>query len=66
VLDSFANNSYGMYLCHYVFVTWTQYLLLGSHMAPVLKAVCTLVVAVSLSWLLIAQLRRIPIVARTI
>jgi len=66
VLDSFASNSYGMYLCHYVFVTWTQYLLLGSQMPAVLKALCTLVVAVSLSWLLIAQLRRIPIVARTI
>ncbi len=66
VLDSFASNSYGMYLCHYVFVTWTQYLLLGSTMPAVLKALCTLVVAVSLSWLLVAQLRRIPIVARTI
>jgi peptidoglycan/LPS O-acetylase OafA/YrhL len=66
VLDSFASNSYGMYLCHYVFVTWTQYLLLASAMPAVLKALCTLVVAVSLSWLLVAQLRRIPIVARTI
>lgn len=66
VLDSFANNSYGMYLVHYVFITWTQYALLGSHLPAALKALCVLVVAISASWLIVAQLRRIPIVARTI
>ncbi len=66
VLDSFANNSYGMYLVHYVFITWTQYALLGVNMPAALKAACVLVVAVSASWLIVAQLRRIPIVAQTI
>ncbi len=66
LLDSFANNSYGMYLVHYVFITWTQYALLGVNLPPALKAVCVLAVAVSASWLIIAQLRRIPIVGRTI
>jgi peptidoglycan/LPS O-acetylase OafA/YrhL len=66
VLDSFAANSYGMYLVHYVFITWTQYALLGVTLAPPLKALCVLVVAVSASWVIVAQLRRIPIVARTI
>ena len=62
VLDSFAANSYGMYLVHYVFITWTQYVLLTVNMPPALKALVVLVVAVSASWLIIAQLRRIPIV----
>jgi peptidoglycan/LPS O-acetylase OafA/YrhL len=66
ILDSFANNSYGMYLVHYVFITWTQYALLSSPLPPALKALCVFVVAVSASWLIIAQLRRIPIVGRTI
>jgi peptidoglycan/LPS O-acetylase OafA/YrhL len=66
ILDSFAANSYGMYLVHYVFITWTQYALLTVNMPAVLKALCVLVVAVSASWLIIAQLRRIPIVGRTI
>jgi peptidoglycan/LPS O-acetylase OafA/YrhL len=66
ILDSFANNSYGMYLVHYVFITWTQYLLLGVSMPAALKALCVLVVAVSASWIIVAQLRRIPIVAQTI
>jgi hypothetical protein len=28
-LDSLSESAYGMYLVHYVFVVWLQYLLLG-------------------------------------
>jgi peptidoglycan/LPS O-acetylase OafA/YrhL len=66
VLDNFANNSYGMYLVHYPFVTWTQFALLNAHLPPALKALCVLVTAVGLAWITAALLRRIPAVARTI
>jgi peptidoglycan/LPS O-acetylase OafA/YrhL len=66
VLDNFTNNSYGMYLVHYPFVTWTQFALLSVPLSPILKAVCVLAVAVCGAWATTAALRRIPAVARTI
>lgn len=66
VFDNFANNSYGIYLVHYPFVTWTQFALLGAHLPPTLKAACVFTVAVGCAWVAAALLRRIPAVARTI
>jgi len=65
VLDSFANNSYGMYLVHYAFVTWTQFALIEVRMAAALKALCVLFVTI-VGWTLAATLRRIPAVRRNI
>jgi peptidoglycan/LPS O-acetylase OafA/YrhL len=66
LLDNFANNSYGMYIVHYMFVTWTQYALLEANMPAVAKWACVLAVTVAGSWALAAALRRIPIVARNV
>jgi peptidoglycan/LPS O-acetylase OafA/YrhL len=66
VFDSLTRNSYGMYLVHYVFVTWLQYALLGVRLGPVVKGSIVFVVAMALSWSSVAALRRIPAVARVI
>lgn len=66
VLDAFANNSYGVYLIHYPFVTWTQYALLTWHASPILKGVIVLIVAVGAAWAAAAALRRIPAVRRIV
>ncbi|MBV9996592.1 MAG: acyltransferase [Caulobacteraceae bacterium] len=66
LLDNFANNSYGMYIVHYMFVTWTQYALLGAAISPIAKWLCVLAVTVTGSWALAAALRRIPAVGRNI
>jgi surface polysaccharide O-acyltransferase-like enzyme len=66
LIDSFANNSYGMYLVHYMFVTWTQYALLTAPMSPIAKSLIVVGVTVGASWLLAASLRRIPAVARIV
>ena len=57
--DSLAANSYGIYLVHYFFVLWGQYLLLGSSLPPQIKAATVFAGALALSWLGTALVRRI-------
>jgi len=64
--DSFRDNAYGIYLCHYASVTWTQYLLLGAAMPALAKGVQTFVIAAAASWSLTAGLRRFTPAARVI
>jgi surface polysaccharide O-acyltransferase-like enzyme len=60
ILDSLAANSYGIYLGHYFFVLWGQYLLLDVSLPAGAKAVVVFSSALALSWLASAVLRRIP------
>ena len=66
IFDSLSENSYGIYVVHYVFVTWLQYLLLGSALAPSVKGVVVFVGTLILSWGTVAAIRRIPAVAKVI
>jgi hypothetical protein len=66
ILDSLSENSYGIYIVHYVFVTWLQYLLLESGLAPLLKGIVVFVGTLILSWALVATIRQIPAVAKII
>ncbi len=66
IFDSLSENSYGIYIVHWVFVTWLQYLLLGSGLAPVVKGIVVFVGTLILSWVLVATIRRIPAVAKVI
>lgn len=66
VLDSLSANSYGIYFVHYLFVTWLQYFLLGSTLAPSLKGFLVFGGTLALSWGTAAALRRLPAVANVI
>ncbi len=66
VLDSLAANAYGIYIVHYLFVTWLQYWLLPTDLSAVAKAALVFVGALVLSWGSTAALRRIPLVSRVI
>jgi len=66
IFDSLSENSYGIYVVHYVFVTWLQYLLLGSALAPSVKGMVVFVGTLILSWGTVAAIRRIPAVAKVI
>src|SRR5262249_54422004 len=66
VFDHLSANAYGIYLVHYIFVTWFQYALLKTEAAAPLKACLVFLGAVALSWILVALLRRIPAIARVI
>ena len=58
--DNLSDNAYGIYVVHYPFVVWTQYVLLGSSMPATSKAVIVFSVSLGLSWTMSALLRSIP------
>jgi glucans biosynthesis protein C len=60
VLDSLSRNAYGIYLAHYVFVVWLQYALLNAPVPAFLKAAIVFGLALGLSWVASAALRRLP------
>ena len=64
--DSLSANAYMIYLVHFIFVIWTQYLLLGSGIPAFLKFLTTFVVAICLSWLVSILLRKIKVIGRFI
>lgn len=66
IFDSLSANAYGMYLIHYVFVSWLQYAFLQAHLPAVAKGSIVFFGTLVLSWTVIAAIRRIPVVARTI
>ena len=64
--DSLRDNAYGIYLVHYAFVSWLQYAMLKSQLSGFAKLSIVLSLAIALSWITTAALRRIPAVARVI
>jgi glucans biosynthesis protein C len=61
-----SGNAYGIYLVHYVFVTWMQYFLLNINLPAIIKFLLVFLISFSLSLLLISQARKIKIVKRII
>ena len=59
-MDSLSRSAYAIYLVHYVFVVWIQFVLLGLPIHASLKFVATFVLAVLLSWATAQGLLRIP------
>jgi hypothetical protein len=49
-LDSLSANAYSIYLAHYVFIVWLQYVLLGSGLPVGVKPVLVLAGALLASW----------------
>jgi hypothetical protein len=66
IWDSLSNNAYGMYLVHYAFVSWLQYVLLKAALPAIAKGSLVFFGTVALSWITVAALRKIPAVARVI
>jgi hypothetical protein len=64
--DSLSDHAYGIYLVHYVFVIWLQYLLLGVALFAVAKAAIVFTATVILSWLTAAAVCRVPLGARVV
>jgi fucose 4-O-acetylase-like acetyltransferase len=59
-------NGYGIYLVHYAFVIWLQYLLLGTPLFAVAKGAIVFSGALTLSWASTAAACRMPFGARLI
>jgi peptidoglycan/LPS O-acetylase OafA/YrhL len=63
---SLSEHAYGIYLVHYVFVIWLQYLLLGVALFAVAKAAIVFAGTLILSWTTTAAVCRVSIGARLI
>lgn len=64
--DSLDRNAFGIYLLHYVHVSWLQYALLDAPLRGYAKGLLVIAGALALSWATSAGLRRLPLVARVI
>jgi peptidoglycan/LPS O-acetylase OafA/YrhL len=66
IFVSLRDNAYGVYLIHYIFVTWLQYAMLRAPLSGLAKGSLVFLGALALSWSATATLRRLPSVARVI
>lgn len=66
IIDNLSDNAYGIYIIHYVFVTWLQYWLLSANLHAIPKATIVFTGTLILSWGSIAAIRRISAVSRVI
>jgi hypothetical protein len=57
-MQSLTANAYGIYLVHYIFIVWCQYLLMPWPFHAAIKFAITFILALSLSWALTVLLRR--------
>ncbi|MDE2378308.1 acyltransferase [Bradyrhizobium sp.] len=64
VLDPLRDKTYGIYLIHYAFSNWLQFALLGFSIPATAKAITVFAGTLSLSFLSVAVLRRIPLTGR--
>ena len=62
--NSLSNNAYGIYLIHYGFVTWLQFLLLPIALPALVKFTLVFIGSLVFSWMLTARLRRIPLIKK--
>jgi peptidoglycan/LPS O-acetylase OafA/YrhL len=66
LLDMMQPSAYGIFLLHYIFIIWMQYLVYDPAFPAGVKAAMVFVVTLSGSWALTVLLRKIPLVARMI
>jgi peptidoglycan/LPS O-acetylase OafA/YrhL len=66
ILDSLFFNSYGIYVIHYVVVSWLLYAMLTAPLPALVKGSIVFVCSLAFCWGTISLIRRIPGVARVI
>jgi len=66
LLDAMQPSAYGIYLLHYVFIIWLQYVVYDPAFPAGVKAGIVFAGTLAGSWALTVLLRKIPVVARMI
>ncbi len=66
LLDAMQPSAYGIYLLHYVFIIWLQYVVYDPAFPAAIKAAIVFIGTLGGSWVLTVLLRKIPVVARMI
>ena len=66
LLDAMRPSAYGIYLLHFIFLIWLQYIVYDPAFPALVKFTIVFTGTLSMSWALTVLLRKIPVVARTI
>jgi hypothetical protein len=66
LLDAMRPSAYGIYLLHFIFLIWLQYIVYDPAFPAFIKFAIVLIGTLPLSWALTVLLRKIPVVAQTI
>jgi surface polysaccharide O-acyltransferase-like enzyme len=66
LLDAMQPSAYGIYLLHYVFIIWLQYVVYDPPFPAAVKFAIVFAGTLSMSWALTVLLRKMPVVARMI
>jgi surface polysaccharide O-acyltransferase-like enzyme len=66
LLDAMRPSAYGIYLLHFIFLIWLQYIVYDPAFSAFVKFTIVFIGTLSMSWALTVLLRKIPVVARTI
>jgi surface polysaccharide O-acyltransferase-like enzyme len=66
LLDAMQPSAYGIYLLHYVFIIWLQYVVYDPPFPAVVKFAIVFAGTLSMSWALTVLLRKVPLLARMI
>jgi len=66
LMESLSRNAYGMYIFHFVIVTWLQYMFLGTAFTPVFKVTIVFFGTFFMSWGGTAALRKITGIDRVL
>jgi surface polysaccharide O-acyltransferase-like enzyme len=66
LLDTLQPSAYGIYLVHYIFIMWLQYVLYDFSFPAFVKFALVFAGTLSLSWAVTVMARKIPLVARMI
>jgi hypothetical protein len=66
LLDAMRPSAYGIYLPHFIFLIWLQYIVYDPAFPAFVKFAIVFTGTLSMSWALTVLLRKIPVVARTI
>jgi surface polysaccharide O-acyltransferase-like enzyme len=66
LLDAMQPSAYGIYLLHYIFIIWLQYVLYDEAFPAFVKFAIVFAGTLSMSWALTIVLRKIPFVARMV
>lgn len=64
--ESLSENAYGIYLTHYIFITWLQFALLNIHLPATAKFAIVFIVSAAASWWMVMALRKIKGIANII
>jgi surface polysaccharide O-acyltransferase-like enzyme len=66
LLDAMRPSAYGIYLLHFIFLIWLQYIVYDPALPAFIKFTIVFTGTLSMSWVLTVLLRKIPVVARTV